>query len=72
MEKVGSLAVLLVMLVGFLFVTDLVRGAIASIRKKPFESAIGKLVEDMTKTGFWIPIGIAVAYIYGFYVSSQF
>lgn len=65
---------LVVFFVGLTFIFDLLGVAWAMFKKKPYKSMLGGFIENLAEypSLFWIPILIAISYLYFFLVTHPY
>lgn len=64
---------LVLFLVSLVFVFDLFGATEAALKKKEYKSMIGSFVEKLADNElWWLPLLVALFYIYGFYISVNF
>lgn len=65
---------LVVFFAGLVFVLDLLGVTWAMIRKKPYKSMLGSFIESFLNypSLFWLPVLIAILYLYFFLVTHPY
>lgn len=68
------LCFIVVFFVGLVFVLDLLGVVWAMLRKKPYKSMIGGFIESFLDYPalFWMPVIIAILYVYYFMVTNPY
>ncbi len=71
MGNLEAICMIVFLLISFIVVLDLLIASWKSFRKKEYKSGGGSIVETISNTAWWLPLVIAVAYIYGLIVLNN-